>query len=162
MLHLLPYFKLEGKSQLAYNKEALNSFNNQFEDDFVENCKECVRLSQEDKYKEDKNNQPSLLQFQEWDPIHDVVSEKINNQVDAIAVERELELEDEDTLIERKKEELKKWFINNYQHELNKRAHNGDSSAVTGQNQGKPGGDLSFSNLINLAQQIDVKTNNAN
>tara|TARA_B110000285_G_C14916326_1_gene510398 strand:+ start:715 stop:819 length:105 start_codon:yes stop_codon:yes gene_type:complete len=34
--------------------------------------------------------------------------------VDAIAVERELELEDEDTLIERKKEELKKWFINNY------------------------------------------------
>lgn len=61
MLHLLPYFKLEGKSQLAYNKDALNSFNNQFEDDFVDKCKECVRLSQEDKYKEDKNNQPSLL-----------------------------------------------------------------------------------------------------
>jgi hypothetical protein len=63
MLHLAPYYKLEGKNSLAYNKEALNSFNNQFEDDFVDKCKECVRLSQEDKFKEDKNHQPSLLQF---------------------------------------------------------------------------------------------------
>jgi hypothetical protein len=78
MIHLAPYYKLDGKSQLAYNKEALNSFNNQFEDDFVEKCKACVQSSQEDKYKEDKSHQPSLLQFHEWDPIHDVVSDKIN------------------------------------------------------------------------------------
>ena len=52
MLHLLPYFKLEDKHSLAYNKEALNFFNNLFEDEFVDKCKECVRLSQEDKFKE--------------------------------------------------------------------------------------------------------------
>lgn len=106
---------------MAFNKDALNSFASSFEDEFVEKCKACVQLSQEDKYREDQANNPSLLQFQEWDPIHDIVADKINQSVDAIAVERELEMEDEDTLIERKKEELKKWFVNNYQHELNQR-----------------------------------------
>ena len=43
--------------------------------------------------------------------------------VDSIAIERELELEDEDTLIEKKKQELKKWFVHNYAHELNIRSN---------------------------------------
>jgi len=32
-------------------------------------------------------------------------------------------MEEEDTLIERKKQDLKKWFMNNYQHELNQKLH---------------------------------------
>jgi hypothetical protein len=43
----------------------------------------------------------------------------VNEAVDGIAIERELELEDEESLIEKKKQELKKWFTNNYAHELN-------------------------------------------
>lgn len=39
---------------MAFNKEALNSFNNMFEDDFVEKCKACVQMSQEDKYRDDR------------------------------------------------------------------------------------------------------------
>lgn len=61
----------------------------------------------------------SLLKMSPWDPIHDTISEKINKAVDDVAVERELEIEDEDQLIHRKKLELKQWFINNYKHELN-------------------------------------------
>lgn len=53
MLHLEPYYTLEGKTQMAFNKEALTSFATSFEDDFVEKCKSCVQLSQEDKYRED-------------------------------------------------------------------------------------------------------------
>lgn len=43
-----------------------------------------------------------------------MVSEKVNEAVDSIAIDRELDMEDEDTLVEKKKEELKKWFTNNY------------------------------------------------
>ena len=136
---------------MAFNKEALTSFATSFEDDFVEKCKSCVQLSQEDKYRDDQQKQPSLLQLQEWDPIHDIVADKINQSVDAIAVERELEMEDEDTLIERKKEELKKWFVNNYQHELNQR-QNMEMPGAQGE---KKGGDLAFMNLVNLTKQLD-------
>ena len=48
----------------------------------------------------------SLLKFQQYDPqtgIYDKISEMVNKKVDQVAVERELEMEDEDTLIERKK-----------------------------------------------------------
>jgi len=87
----------------------------------------------------------------EWDPIHDVVSEKINAAVDSIAIDRELELEDEETLIETKKEQLKKWFINNYANELNTR---GNTPAATNDN-GEGGGSLAFGNLINMARQLE-------
>jgi hypothetical protein len=79
------------------------------------------------------------------------VADKINQSVDAIAVERELEMEDEDTLIERKKEELKKWFVNNYQHELNQR----QNMEMPGSQGEKKGGDLAFMNLVNLTKQLD-------
>ena len=49
----------------------------------------------------------------------------MNEAVDSIAIDRELDMEDEDTLVEKKKEELKKWFTNNYQHELNQRGGHG-------------------------------------
>ena len=64
----------------------------------------------------------SLLKFEQFSSesgIHKKIGEMIDKQVDSIAVERELEIDDEDTLIEKKKDELKKWFVHNYQHELN-------------------------------------------
>lgn len=97
------------------------------------------------------------MQFQEWDPIHDIVADKINQSVDAIAVERELEMEDEDTLIERKKEELKKWFVNNYQHELNQRQNmEMPGNSVIG-DKGSQGANLAFANLVNLTKQVDQR-----
>lgn len=42
MLHLEPYYTLDGKTQMAFNKDALSSFTTSFEDDFVEKCKACV------------------------------------------------------------------------------------------------------------------------
>ena len=97
------------------------------------------------------------MKFQESDPIHTVVSEKINMVVDSIAIERELELEDEDTLIEKKKQELQKWFVHNYAHELNIR-NNGIGGISQGalmnsvnNNEADGNGNLAFSNLINIA-----------
>ena len=59
MLHLEPYFKLgpaqeggEDRENLAWNREALRDFKEKFEKVFVENCKECVQLSNEDRFKE--------------------------------------------------------------------------------------------------------------
>lgn len=93
----------------------------------------------------------SLLKFQQHDPstgIHDKIGEMLSSKVDEIAVERELEMEDEDTLIERKKQELKKWFMHNYQHELNQKLHlhqMSNSSAVGANNAaGASNADLSF------------------
>ena len=64
-------------------------------------------------------------------------------------------MEDEDTLIERKKEELKKWFVNNYQHELNQR-QNMEMPGSNGMgDNGQKGGDLAFMNLVNLTKQMD-------
>jgi hypothetical protein len=125
MFHLEPYYKLDGKQNLVWNKEAHENFIENFEEGFIEECSKCVQRSNDDRYKEvgDANSQKqggqqapssSLLKFTEPDPIHDIISEKINESVDAIAIDREMEMEDEDTLIEKKKEELKKWFINNY------------------------------------------------
>jgi len=65
-----------------------------------------------------QENKTSLLKFSEHEAVHQIVADKINQQVDQIAIERELELEDEDTLIERKKEELKRWFQMNYSNEV--------------------------------------------
>jgi len=47
------------------------------------------------------------------------VASKIRESVDAIAIDREIEMDDEDTLIEKKKLDLKNWFIHNYANELN-------------------------------------------
>ena len=47
------------------------------------------------------------MRFEEPHPLHSIVAEKLNKQVDEIAVDRELEIEDEDQLIEKKKQELK-------------------------------------------------------
>ena len=98
---------------MAYDKEALNCFNNNFAEGFIEKCSQCVEQSNEDRLKNNDEDKTSLLKFSEWDPIHDVVRDKINTAVDSIAIDRELELENEETLIVKKKEELKKWFINN-------------------------------------------------
>ena len=107
----------------------------------------------------------SLLKFQQHDPstgIHDKIGEMLSGKVDEIAVERELEMEDEDTLIERKKQELKKWFMNNYQHELNQKLHlhqMTNSSAVgTNNPSGTTSADLSFHNLVQISKEIDAKT----
>ena len=91
------------------------------------------------------------MKFSEYDPVHDTVAEKVNQCVDSIAIDRELEMEDEDTIIERKKEEVKKWFVNNYQHELNQR-QNMEMPGAQGE---KKGGDLAFMNLVNLTKQLD-------
>jgi len=140
MIHLEPYYKLQGKEGLAWNKEAHDSFVNRFEHSFIDRVSQCVTSSNEDRLKElkDANGETcsSLLKFMEWDPIHDVVSEKINGAVDSIAIDRELELEDEETLIETKKEQLKKWFVNNYANELNTRGNQ--------QNDNQEGGSLAF------------------
>ena len=61
-----------------------------------------------------EESENSVLKLSPWDPSHDLVSEKINQAVDDVAVERELEIEDEDQLIAKKKEQLKNWFINNF------------------------------------------------
>lgn len=69
-------------------------------------------------------------------------------------------MEDEDTLVEKKKEELKKWFANNYQHELNQRGGPGlGSGGPMNSNIGEGGGDgnLAFANLINMASQFDAR-----
>ena len=67
MIHLEPYYKLEGKENLIWNKEAHLSFMNNFADGFVDQCAQCVRLSNEDKFKEmkDINDEKcsSLLKF---------------------------------------------------------------------------------------------------
>lgn len=153
MLHLEPFFKLENKEHLVWNKEAHDAFCNRFEEEFVERCNQCVARSNEDKFKEakDVNGEVNscLLKFQEWDPIHETVGQKINEAVDSIAIERELELEDEDALIEKKKQDLKKWFIHNYSHELNKRQAAGP--APTGE--AGQGSNLAFQNLINVASE---------
>ena len=64
-------------------------------------------------------------------------------------------MEDEDTLIERKKEELKKWFVNNYQHELNQRQNMDLPGASAIGDKGSKGGDLAFGNLVSLTKQMD-------
>lgn len=109
----------------------------------------------------------SLLKFQQHDPssgIHDKIGEMLSSKVDEIAVERELEMEDEDTLIERKKQELKKWFMHNYQHDLNQKLHMhqmSNSSAVGANNAGgATNADLSFQNLVQISKEIDAKTGN--
>ena len=134
------------------------AFVQNFADGFVEKCAACVRDSNEDKLKDvnDINGEAStsLLKFQEWDPIHDIVSEKVNEAVDSIAIDRELDMEDEDTLVEKKKEELKKWFVNNYQHELNQRSGPGlgpGGPAAGNAEDGGADGSLAFANLINMA-----------
>jgi len=164
MIHLEPYYKLEGRENLAWNKEAHIAFIQNFADGFVEKCASCVRESNEDKLKEtnDINGETStsLLKFQEWDPIHDIVSEKVNEAVDSIAIDRELDMEDEDTLVEKKKEELKKWFANNYQHELNQRGGPGLGSGApmnANSGEGAADGNLAFTNLINMASQFDAR-----
>ena len=125
LVNLEPYFKLQGKENLVWNKEAYEGFMNRFETEFIDRCQTCVSLSNEDRFKEQKDvgtdQSTSLLKFKEWDPIHDIISTQINQAVDSIAIDRELDLEDEDTLIEKKKLELKKWFIHNYSSELNQR-----------------------------------------
>mgnify|MGYP000904560844 CR=1 FL=1 len=124
-------------------------------------------MSNEEKFKDVKDingeQSTSLLKFQETDPIHEVVQEKINMAVDSIAIERELELEDEDTLIEKKKQELKKWFTHNYAHELNIR-----SNGIGGQSQGammnsmgnNENPNLAFQNLINIATSSEENKQN--
>jgi len=70
MLHLEPYYKLVRQeeqppdeeleesdiqaigSKYAYNKEAHKDFLNSFEDLFVEKCKICSDISQEERYNE--------------------------------------------------------------------------------------------------------------
>ena len=107
----------------------------------------------------------SLLKFQQHDPssgIHDKIGEVLSSKVDEIAVERELEMEDEDSLIERKKIELKKWFMHNYPHELNQKLHlhqMSNSSAMGVNNGGASSNtDLSFQNLVQISKEIDAKT----
>ena len=54
---------------------------------------------------------------------------------------------DEDTLVEKKKEELKKWFTNNYQHELNQRGGHGlgaQGPSASNGNDGATDGNLAF------------------
>jgi hypothetical protein len=67
MIHLEPYYKLEGKENLAWNKEAHIAFVQNFADGFVDKCASCVRESNEDKLKEtnDINGETStsLLKF---------------------------------------------------------------------------------------------------
>lgn len=101
------------------------------------------------------DNCSSLLKFDDWDPIHEVVQNKVSEAVDQIAIDRELDLEDEDSLIERKKQELNKWFINHYAHELNQRAN-----GIPGQNHMNASGEngnLAFQNLLAMTklQNID-------
>lgn len=98
------------------------------------------------------------MKFSEYDPVHDTVAEKVNQCVDSIAIDRELEMEDEDTIIERKKEEVKKWFVNNYATELNQRANtNATNQNNYNTNDENANGqmDVSFHNLVSIAQQID-------
>ena len=90
-----------------------------------------------------------MLKFQEWNQIHDIVGQKINEAVDSIAIERELDLEDEDAMIEKKKQDLKKWFMNNYSHELNKIQAQGVSPNT--QSDTGPGSNITFQNLISIA-----------
>ena len=143
MFHLEPYYKLDGRQNLIWNKEAHENFMENFEEGFIEECSKCVQRSNDERFKDvsDANSKhgnqapsSSLLKFSEPDPIHDIVCEKINESIDAIAIDREMEMEDEDTLAEKKKEELKKWFMNNYQHELNQRVagqmHNSNNQDV--------------------------------
>ena len=78
----------------------------------------CVQKSIDDRLNSD------ILPFEEPHPIHNLVSDKINKQVDQIAIDRELEMEDEDVLIEKKKAELRQWFAINYKKEADaKLAH---------------------------------------
>jgi hypothetical protein len=68
-------------------------------------------------------------------------------------------MEDEDTLIERKKQELKKWFTHNYQHELNQKMHLQNISGGNNQGSGSQNNvDLSFQNLVQISKEIDAKT----
>ena len=111
-----------------------------------------MALSNEEKLKSD-DEYNGLLKFSDWDPIHDVVRDKVNTAVDSIAIDRELELETEESLIQKKKEELKKWFSNNYSHELNQRGANGMTQG--GQQAMIGGKNIAFTNLINMASQFD-------
>lgn len=93
-----------------------------------------------------------------------MIGQKINEAVDSIAVDRELDMEDEDTIVEKKKIELKNWLVHNYAHELNQRASNGGTmgdGTLEPIGQGESNAvenDLSFNNLVSIAKEIDSKT----
>ena len=101
LVHLEPYYKAENVQ--IYNKDAHVKFMEDFPG-YVEFVKESIRASVDERFKNDKS---SALKFEEPNALHGIVAQKLNEQIDEIAVDRELELEDEDALIERKKKELK-------------------------------------------------------
>mmetsp|Transcript_27760 Transcript_27760/g.42049 ORF Transcript_27760/g.42049 Transcript_27760/m.42049 type:complete len:270 (-) Transcript_27760:3-812(-) len=154
-IHLEPYYS--AAENLCFNRQARADFCDNFRQAFLPRVQQATRLSQEERYKDldNEGQAASLLKFQEPSAVHEIVSKKINEAVDSVAVEREMEMEDEDQLIDRKKEELKKWFINNYPEELNKF---NKMEQPKGLSPGAGVGDLSFQNLVNLAQEIDERT----
>ena len=60
-------------------------------------------------------------------------------------------MEDEETIVEKKKLELKNWFVHNYAHELNQRASNGaamgDGTEAV-QIESPVENDIAFNNLV--------------
>ena len=68
-----------------------------------------------------KNDKSGSMKFQEPNALHGIVAQKLNEQIDEIAVDRELEMEDEDALVHRKKQELKQWFVTCYKHEVSQK-----------------------------------------